>query len=169
MTNKLPKAIIVDLDDCLFDSRPLNKYFPKDEKSREEWDLFQSKVCECRLNEHILNLVKSMIGFENTTVLFVTSREARKDVVKETTKAILEILPDRIFRADSRWSEPSYQLFMRAEEDYRPSEEVKKDLYNSCIKDRYNVLFAIDDCPKNIEMFKSLGINTLRCEYGEGK
>lgn len=169
MTNNLPKAIIVDLDDCLFDSRPLNQYFPKDEKSREEWDFFQSKVSECGVNGHIKELIKSMIGFSCINVIFLTSREARKEVVKETKAAIESLIPDAI-QNHMRWTySPSYQLFMRAEEDYRPSEEVKRDLYNSCVKDRYDVLFAIDDCPKNIKMFKSLGINTLRCEYGKGK
>ena len=155
------KAIIVDLDDCLFDSRCMSKYFPKDPKNREQWDYFQSKIGECSVNKHILELLVGYARYNpHITILFVTSRENRGDSLAKTLNAI-----DGIFQAYKL--EAKYMLFMRPENCYDSSAKVKKDIYSSYIDGRCDVIFAIDDEEENIKMFKELGINTLQCRYGD--
>ena len=77
-------AIIVDLDDCLFDSRHLGKYLPERADDREGWDLFQSKYNECKVNQHIMAMVDSM-WTDGVHLLFVTGREGCPRL-KELTK-----------------------------------------------------------------------------------
>lgn len=55
------------------------------------------------------------------------------------------------------------QLFMRAEGDQRPDYIVKKELYDTHVKDTYNVRLWIDDRPQLLRLIASLGIKTLAC------
>jgi hypothetical protein len=55
---------------------------------------------------------------------------------------------------------------MRPEGNYFPQEVVKAFLYNLFIKPTdYKIEFAIDDNEDIIGMWKSLGINTLKCDF----
>ena len=147
-------AIIVDLDDCLFDSRHLGKYLPERADDREGWDLFQSKYNECKVNQHIMAMVDSM-WTDGVHLLFITGREGCPRL-KELTKEHI-----------SKYFSQNYEIFFRPEKDYRRAAEVKKEIYYKYIHNKYNVLFAIDDDIENIKMFYKLGINTLHCRYGK--
>ena len=74
-------AIIVDLDDCLFDSRHLGKYLPERADDREGWDLFQEKMSECKINKHIMAVVDALWLLENCELIFVTGREGNEKVL----------------------------------------------------------------------------------------
>lgn len=147
-------AIIVDIDDCLLDSRMMSKYLPKDRNSREGWDEFAKHYDECEINPFVKNMIEK---YKHThVVLFVTSREATDETIL-TTKAFIENIFNSL----------EYQLFMRDYEDYRPSEQVKKSIYQMCIKHRYEIEFAIDDKKENVEMWQNQGINCLQNFYGK--
>ena len=149
-------AIIVDLDDCLFDSRHLGKYLPEKQDDREGWDLFQEKMSECSVNTYILSIIDSLWLMENIELIFVTGREGNQKLKDLTIEQL-----DKYF--------PYYQVFFRPELDYRRAAVVKKEIYEKEIKGKYNVLFAIDDDIENIKMFYKQGINTLHCRYGRNK
>lgn len=53
-------------------------------------------------------------------------------------------------------------LFMRPAHDQRPDEVLKSELYYFHIRDRYNVIGAIDDRPKVCRMWRSLGLNVFQ-------
>lgn len=55
-----------------------------------------------------------------------------------------------------------YELYMRMDGDYRSTSEVKKDILKEFILDNYDVIFAIDDIQENCDMFKELGIPSLK-------
>ena len=74
----MKSAIIVDLDDCLFDSRHLGKYLPEKQDDREGWDLFQEKMSECSVNTYILSIIDSLWLMENIELIFVTGREGNQ-------------------------------------------------------------------------------------------
>lgn len=151
----MKRAIIVDLDDCLFDSRHLGKYLPTRADDREGWDLFQSKYEECKANPHILTLVDGM-WLDNVFLLFVTGREGTPKLREMTEEHIDKYFPPF-----------SYKLFFREENDYRRAHIVKREIYYKHIKGKYDILFAIDDDIENIKMFYKEGINTLHCRYGK--
>ena len=54
-----------------------------------------------------------------------------------------------------------YELVMRDMEDRRTAQEMKKERMKEYIMKNCEILLAIDDCKKNIEMFKSLKIPTM--------
>lgn len=56
-----------------------------------------------------------------------------------------------------------YSLLMREPKDFRPSTVVKKELYENFVKDKFNIIFAIDDKEDICEMWRSLGIKALQC------
>ena len=52
--------------------------------------------------------------------------------------------------------------YFRNINDYRAGEVIKLENYNNYIKGRYNVLAAIDDDPKCVEMYQEQGIFVLQ-------
>jgi hypothetical protein len=155
----------VDIDDCLIDSRKTYEFLPYFDKNieysveekREAWDKWTECLCLCTPNYHIVDLIKRYK--DDTKIFFITSREVRLNCIEETRKIV-----DKCFISVDGLN---YEILMRNENDYRSSSDVKRDIYNMCIKGRYNILFAIDDLLENIEMYKELGINTLQCRYGD--
>lgn len=59
------------------------------------------------------------------------------------------------------------ELHMRAVGDTRPDHVVKLELFNQCIRHRYNVRLAIDDREQVVRLWRSLGIACL--QVAEGK
>lgn len=57
-------------------------------------------------------------------------------------------------------------LFMRATDDSRKDSIVKKEIYDTHIKDKYNVLAVFDDRNQVVDMWRSLGLTCLQCDYG---
>lgn len=57
-------------------------------------------------------------------------------------------------------------LFMRPSGDKRKDSIVKEELFNEHIKDKYNVLFIVDDRSQVVSMWRSLGITVLQCAEG---
>ncbi len=55
------------------------------------------------------------------------------------------------------------KLLMRPEGDNRNDAIVKRELYDQFVKDKYNVLFVLDDRPRVIRMWESLGLKVLHC------
>ncbi len=142
-------AIIVDLDNCFYDSRILDKYEPKN-NSTEEWREFQKHFSEIIVNWDFVNIIKQVQN-SGVNILFVTSREATQDLTILTVKSLLNILQNANFK-----------LYMRKEFDTRPANVVKKEIYINKIKNKYNVLLCIDDEKSNCGMFASLGLFTYQ-------
>jgi hypothetical protein len=148
----LRSAVIFDLDGVLFDSKVLRNYLPKDETSREEWDLFATHYHKVSINSWCIELIKSLI-LNDIKILFVTSREDVLEARLQTVNKLVEAIGTENVLNSS--------LFMRSFNDYRPSDEVKKDIFIKYIKDNYNILFAIDDEIQNSLMWKELEITSL--------
>lgn len=163
----LKKAIIVDLDGCLFDTSEIIELLPNSalEWTREQWDVFQENY---NRDFPIIKFVKRTIGEWGKThsILFVTSREARNNVVNCTLRAIQECFKEELSSQRGSFCSEGYikhyELLMRNDCDYRSSSEVKRDIYTMFIKDRYSVEFALDDEQQNIDMWVSLGIPCLK-------
>lgn len=57
-------------------------------------------------------------------------------------------------------------LYMRATGDDRKDSIIKKEIYDTHIKDKYNVLAVFDDRNQVVDMWRSLGLTCLQCDYG---
>jgi hypothetical protein len=58
-------------------------------------------------------------------------------------------------------------LFMRPENDVRPDDIVKHEIYETLIKNRYDVRLALDDRDRVVALWRSLGITCLQVAYGD--
>lgn len=59
-------------------------------------------------------------------------------------------------------------IYMRGDEDNRRDDVVKKAIYEEHIKDKYEVLFVLDDRQRVVDMWrKELGIPCLQVNYGD--
>lgn len=53
------------------------------------------------------------------------------------------------------------ELYMRPKDDIRPDIEIKKEIYETHIQWKYNVLFALDDRTRIVDQRREMGIYTL--------
>lgn len=59
-----------------------------------------------------------------------------------------------------------WQLFMRADGDYRKDYDVKTELYHAAIEPSYNVLYALDDRDQSVACWRALGIPCFQVAPG---
>lgn len=104
-----------------------------------------------RLDDELIVPVAQMIAkfwvVEHVEVVLLSGRKERyRDITLQT----LEKYQWRYF--DS--------LLMRKTEDNRPDEVIKKEIFDEHLKDR-EILFAIDDRPRIVRLWRSMGIFTF--------
>lgn len=150
------QAIIIDVDNVLMDSRVPDLTQPNVRTDREAWRKWQPEMRKCEKITEMWDLISAYYEVVRPAIFLLTSRES--------TDELLEITLNQL---DKLMDGCNCALLMRAEDDNRTSPEVKRSLYESVIKGRFNVLFAIDDLEENINMWKSLGIKTLQFRYGD--
>jgi len=132
--DKLPKAIIVDIDGTLANN---NK-----KRSPFEWDKVGLDECD----SVIADIVKSM-EFMGYKIIIMSGRDS---VCREQTKNWL---------ADYRlWY---HELLMRTEGDMRKDSIIKKELFD-LVRDKYNIVLVIDDRPVVCRMWRDMGLKVLQ-------
>jgi uncharacterized HAD superfamily protein len=87
------------------------------------------------------------------TIIYITGRE--DSCYEETYKWLVENCP------------PFSKLYMRKTGDYRKDSEVKKEIYENHIKDKFNVLCVLDDRQSVVDMWRDLGLKCLQVNYGD--
>lgn len=60
-------------------------------------------------------------------------------------------------------------LFMRAQNDQRPDDVVKTEIYHRFIRDHYDVRLAFDDRPRVIRAWQALGVPVFDVAPGSGE
>lgn len=56
---------------------------------------------------------------------------------------------------------------MRKNNDFRPDEEIKKEIYFDKIINNYNILFILDDRAKVVKMWRELKLTCLQVDDGD--
>jgi hypothetical protein len=135
--NKLPKAIICDLDGslCL-------------KGDRDIYD--ESKIYLDIINQPVLEILKGLDS--KTTIIFCSGRT---DSCYEQTKKWID---DNVLRS---LNNQRYLLLMRKTDDKRGDEIVKKEIYDNEIKGKYFIKFIIDDRKKVKRMWVNEGLFVL--------
>lgn len=158
------KCIIVDIDGTI----ALDKHgeiIPTD-FTREGWNEFHKHMDMYDADRFIpiwstINMIECIVNDSLGTIpiFFVTAREdtGNGKIRDNTLKFIAEYF---------NWVVDE-QLYMRAENDFRSSAEVKRDILLHDILPKYNVLFAVDDEEDNIKMFQTLGITAYKVYLGD--
>lgn len=139
-------AIICDLDGCLFYT---DWIFEEIEEQgligAAKWDYFHRHVnhpksCMC---PELKNFIKEVLT-EGIFVIFMT---ARSEVIANETKS-------RLLKEFPRLTTENHLIMMRPYNDYDDADLVKERMLQQLKKEnKYSFIMAIDDEPKNIEMF----------------
>lgn len=154
-------AIICDLDGTLCNIDHRIKYIDGS-LGKKDWDRFYSECGNDKANEWCLHIINSFVSLRNVLtpsmkILFVTGRpEKIKDITIEWIGKHFE----RHFKND-------YEIFMRKNNDFRKDCIIKKEIYEEHIKDKYDVLFCLEDRQQVVDMWRSLRLVCLQCDEGK--
>ena len=133
----LPSAVIIDVDGTL--------------AIRGERGIYEFEKCEvdtvCREVKQILEMIKNQMEVK---ILIMTGREA---IHRGTTERWL--LTNTI---------PYDTLYMRSAWDGNKGHIIKKQLYDTFIKDKFNILFVMEDEKYSIQMWKEEGLYVFNCD-----
>lgn len=124
----LPQCVIVDLDGTVFDHGG----------GRSPYD--GDKVYDDEVRDHVATVVR-LLAADGIRVVFVSGREDIGKCRSETIRCI----EDKLFGVDR------YELYMRNSGDHRKDYVVKAELYDKCIKGRYDVFAVMDDRASVVE------------------
>lgn len=137
---RLPNAIICDIDGTLAHM---------DGRSPFEW----SRVGEDKLDVEVHRIVEDSSNCHGNKVILVSGRE---DICRAETEEWLRI---NGVGCDL--------LLMRKAGDNRKDFIVKKEIYDSCIKGYYNVMFVLDDRNQVVKMWREQGLKCLQVAEGD--
>ena len=130
----LPKAVVCDIDGTLAHMTGRGAF---------EWH----RVGEDDVDEIVRNIISSMLYEDNYQVILLSGRDS---VCRAETK-------DWLDRNDVKY----HELFMRAKDDSRKDVDVKYELFNTHIRNNYNVKCVIDDRPQVVRLWQALGLKTI--------
>lgn len=105
------------------------------------------------IDKEIPEIKELLKRYSDHCILFVTGRKEkyRSDTILRLYRAGFDVV-----------NNPGLELFMRGNHDDRPDEEVKQDIYNHKIKDKYEIEFVLDDLTDCCQMWKNEGLFCLQ-------
>ena len=135
-------AVLVDLDGTLSDAAGRQHFL---ERRPKDWNGFFDAAADDPLIDQVARLVELLAP--EIVVILLTARPVR------TRPATLGWLAQHGVRWDL--------LVMRADGDYRPSQEAKLDAVRALAGFGFDLRLALDDDPRNAAMFRAEGIPCL--------
>lgn len=142
--NELPYAVICDIDGTV-----------ALRNNRSPFDY--SKVCEDTFDPRMLEVLYTFIE-SGVKIIFVTGREDMDNCRELTTKWLDKNIA---------YSESGWELIMRSKGDHRSDAEIKKEVYDKYIKDKYNILCVFEDRDKVVKMWRDEGLLCNQVYYGD--
>lgn len=137
--NLLPDCVIVDIDGTLAHMT-----------DRSPYDY--TKVDTDAVDETIKMILQPYEIRPNTKIIVCSGRK------EECSKETMKWLNDNGIKFDD--------LYMRITNDSRKDSIVKQEIYEKCIKDKYNVLFVLDDRDQVVNMWREQGLKCLQVAEG---
>ena len=145
----MEKAVIVDIDGTLANCEHRRHFILKMPK---DWKSFHVGCGQDTVNGWCRTIVLQFkrIGYK---ILLVSGRIAENRTVTMDWLYLNNIPHDR--------------LLMRKPNDFRDDQIVKREIYEDEIKGKYEVLFAVDDRKRIVEMWREVGLVCLQCAEGD--
>lgn len=140
-------AVVVDLDGTLSDAAGRQHFL---DRSPKDWRGFFQACGDDPVLAHVARLVECL-----DPELLVIILTARPVWVRDATMAWLT-------RFDVRWD----LLVMREEGDYRSSPDAKREAVSALQRFGFALRLAVDDDPRNVQMFEREGIPCLYVHSG---
>lgn len=106
-------------------------------------------------------VIESLLEHQHT-IIFLSGRTDR--CMNDTKKWLSDNISYLNF--DENSFSITSELYMRKTGDNRPDEIIKEEIYNTYIKDKYNVLGVFDDRLKVCRMWYKLGLFVFNCNQG---
>ena len=151
----LPQAILCDLDGTL---AKIGDRSPYDASECDVKDLPNWPVIHCVLAMHA----------RGVNIIFMSGRDsAHRD---PTIRFIEQWCKQTKFAPGAVGMSMSvipYQLHMRGHGDQRKDSIVKQELFDEHIRDKYNVLFVLDDRNQVVDFGRSIGLTCFQVDYGD--
>jgi uncharacterized HAD superfamily protein len=142
------KALIIDLDGTLADIRIRLKHL---EGKKKDWKSFNKTIETDELHEWCREIMKR---FSPDHKIIIVS--GRIDDLKKETEQWLK-----------KHDVPYDYLFMRKSNDFRPDNIIKLEIYEKEIRDKFHVVFVLDDRQKVVDMWRGEGLVVLQCAPGD--
>ncbi len=142
------KAIICDLDGTLADIRVRLKHL---EGKKKDWKSFNKTIETDALHEWCREI---LIRFSKDHKIIIVS--GRTDDLKKQTEAWLK-----------KFDVPYHYIFMRESKDFRPDNIIKLEIFEREIREKFSVLFVLDDRQKVVDMWRAEGLVVLQCAPGD--
>lgn len=144
-----PEAIIVDLDGTLTNCD--HRVHLVDQET-PEWNSFYNAMGEDELNAWCKRIIESFQR-EDVSIILITGRPSNyRDLTMEWL---------------SRHNITYSNLYMRDHEDFRSDATIKREFYESKVKDVYQTIFVLDDRKSVVEMWREIGLTCLQPQWGE--
>jgi hypothetical protein len=151
---KMP-AIILDIDGCLSNSEMCKEHQHLIDKGDFSW--FDDRILLFRpakgMGSYVFGLLEA--GMD---IIIIT---ARQSIYKKKTEWWLK------YHFGLNIDNKKTFMFMRLPGDYSATKDLKREFYKRDIKDRWDILFAVDDQDGIISMWNELGINTHQIKINE--
>ena len=137
----LPNCIICDLDGTLADYHA----------TRPAYGFDANLIALDKVIEPVLNAINGFIRYNrNGIIIFLSGR----------TDNYYDETAEWLFRNTDLYSF-NYKLFMRSSNDFRKDSIIKMEIFDREIRDKFNVLYAIDDRNSIVNLWQSLDIFVL--------
>lgn len=131
--------------------------------SRDPYDAARCE--EDKPNKPVWDCISAMVR-DGKEIIFMSGRS--EDHKAQTVRWLNQHWNDAVL--SKHWEEDgktAYKLYMRASGDTRSDVEVKRDLFNAHIRNRYNVLFALDDRDSVVALWREIGVPCFQVNYGD--
>ena len=142
--HSLPPAIIVDIDGTV-----------ALRGDRSPYD--ETRVSEDRPNEPVIALIQQLwAAYMYADSLKIIFMSGRTEKCRQATEDWLDENVGVMYAG----------LYMREEGDFRKDWLVKQELFDTFVRDRYNVLWVFDDRNSVVSMWRSMGLTCLQVADG---
>ena len=163
------QAVIFDIDGTLADISPRLKFI---QGKKKDWKTFYEFMgldtpirSVCHLCATYVGMRKTPIFALYTEVYFVTGRpEKYRD---RTIQWLRETFPDLRDMGFDDGGLHSVHLIMRKNGDHRQDDVVKQEVLENIRKDDVEVLFAVEDRKRVVDMYRRNGVTCLQCAEGD--
>jgi len=148
----MKKCIIVDLDGTLCDMSDRLALILNPEKAKRDWDAFYAAMVNDNVNKWCHDLITTY-AIKDIHIIYITGR------------------PEKYLSQTMDWLRrnmcPINGLYMRPTNDNRKDTLVKKELFETHVKSKYEILFCLEDRTHLAQMWRSLGLVCLQCADDE--
>ena len=136
---------------------------PEDKKMN--WDIFlDPKVMEAedRPNWDVVFLIKKLI-FTGSTIIFTSARNERHRDVTMRQLAQGCNINMRI----SPYTNKGNRLYLRDDDDFRPDDITKKEIFERVLTDGFRPQLAFDDRDQVVSMWRGMGLPCFQVREGK--